>query len=186
MPRSTQEILGIPYEVGRQGLFDEVREQRRTRQPPPEAPSPDQWTLLCASAFLDLEYVWFQNEIDPPADRYMVRLLLAVYLRHASLKPPMPKKDAWQVTGVADIKTARKYIQIAEANGLIESVQSDEDKRLELLALTKKGIKLVREELAFLLDRQRVLMSWVAEHSLPETAAPHLAPVPRVRNERAF
>jgi hypothetical protein len=100
---------------------------------------------LVARKFMNQK--WFDYDGKwPTQDRFMTLLLLNVYLSSRADKP-LHKKAAWKTMGVEDIKTGRKYIAEAERFGLIEAVQSSEDKRKELLRPTARLSALMEREL---------------------------------------
>jgi hypothetical protein len=131
-----------------------------------------QYLMLAARLIKDFDYPWFESATNPRPDQHMVRLLFNTYF--FEMFGCISKKDAWQLIGVADIKTARKYVQRAEEAGLIESFRSDEDKRVELLAPTARLRDLVETELLLMSDRLRRLMGKLLKDGLPETGAPVL------------
>lgn len=116
---------------------------------------------------------WFDGLIEPLPDQNMMRLLLSVYFFDVTGNT-LWKKIAWDTVGVADTKTARKYIVRAEEMGLIESRQSPNDKRIENLHATPRLVTLIESELLKLFDELRELMSGLLEGPLPNTGAPLL------------
>lgn len=75
---------------------------------------------------------WFERLFRPEEAKYVVPLLLEVYLA-AELGEPLSKKTAMAAMGADDIKTARKYISMAERDGYLTASRAPEDRRRELL-----------------------------------------------------
>jgi hypothetical protein len=120
-----------------------------------------------------LERDWFEGALEPPADTHMARLLFSVYVFGVTGNA-LWKKIAWDQTGLADIKTARKYVAKAVEIGLVEVRQSKDDKRIELLYPTERLEELVEKELLYLFDEMREAMHHLLEGPLPDTGAPLL------------
>jgi hypothetical protein len=114
---------------------------------------------------------WFPDVFSPPLDHFMVRLLLSVYF-YGITGNDLWKKEAWVKTGLADIKTARKYIARAKELGLITFQRAEHDRRIELLVPSKRLIDLVEIELVSILDEIRELVHLVLEEPLPDTGTP--------------
>ncbi|CAN0400830.1 unnamed protein product, partial [Phaeothamnion confervicola] len=88
---------------------------------------------------------WFGGRFRPEVERYMISLLVsAITAQEAGT--PLTKKAAVAAMGVEDVKTARKYVQLAEREGLLEASPSPDDKRKELLYPTPRLWELLHKE----------------------------------------
>lgn len=97
---------------------------------------PDRYSFA-TRIYLLLSEGLFRGYIEPAPDPTMTRLLLGVYIFHLASRP-LEKKRAGELSGAQDVKTGRKYIVLAEDQGLISVRTAEWDKRLDLLTPTKK------------------------------------------------
>ena len=88
---------------------------------------------------------WFDGRFAAHEDLYMARLLFAVFDKHRAGEP-LNKKAAADAMGAEDIKTARKYVALAEQEGFIIAVRDANDKRKERLSPTPLLERLLEEE----------------------------------------
>jgi hypothetical protein len=116
---------------------------------------------LAYEFLLELRLPWFTDSNVPVHDVHMLRLLLSIYVKDKQ-RAHLSKKEAWQAMGVADIKTARKYIAKAEQAGLIETFRSGIDKRRELLRPLPELERLIEEGMAV----RRNTLEYMREKSL--------------------
>jgi DNA-binding MarR family transcriptional regulator len=131
-----------------------------------------QYALLAVEAVRLMSYVWFGTRAAA-ADRYMSALLMNVYA-FSMIGKPLSKKGAWRQMGVQDIKTGRKYISGALKMGLIESVQSTEDQRMDLLYPTDRLRKLAEWRLRDFALHLRSLMYALLDYPLPGHGGPKI------------
>ncbi len=116
---------------------------------------------------------WLLGSRSEDLDHAMGSLLINVYL-HSALGQPLNQKDAWQKTGLRDIKTGRAYISRAEAMGWIKVSQSDQDKRMKVIEPTDAAKTQIDAQIDILFQEVRRLMKKLVDYGLPDDGSPVL------------
>src|ERR1700684_3584375 len=105
----------------------------------------DQLAALAFDTLVLMRRRWFADVLHPQVDHHMATLLIATYA-YLKRREPLHKNIVWDVIGVRDTKTARKYIAQAEKLGLIKIEPSPTDRRKELLFPTARLEEIIAEE----------------------------------------
>lgn len=93
--------------------------------------APDPTLAMARKVVKLLKREWFGARFGADA-RYVVPLVLSIFVA-ARMGKPLSKKATLEATGAEDIKTARKYVALIEAMGLVRTERAAHDKRQELL-----------------------------------------------------
>ncbi|HEX2841384.1 hypothetical protein [Hyphomicrobium sp.] len=118
---------------------------------PKDTPVPEGLTAVAHNVLSLLQRQWFDGRFKREEAVYLVPLLLSAYVA-ADEGNPINKKTASAAMGADDIKTARKYVVLAEKQGLLRSAPDEHDRRRELLYPTDALKQLLRLELAQIRD----------------------------------
>ncbi|HEV8695342.1 MAG TPA: hypothetical protein VGQ93_14340 [Lysobacter sp.] len=128
-------------------------------------------TMIAALEFM--HRLWFAGRFRGDANRYLPPLLVSTYL-WSKVGRPMSITEAFDAMQVAHGATAKRYIDMAEQEGLIRKSEDKAggDSRRTLLLPTPKLEAEIRREAARLADRFRNAVGALAtDGPLPETGA---------------
>jgi tetratricopeptide (TPR) repeat protein len=92
-----------------------------------------------------VQHRWFGARFPQDGELAVARLVLGVYTA-SSRGELVHKKAAAAVMGVEDVRTARKYVALAEEEGLLTATPAPDDKRKEILQPTAALRRLVQQE----------------------------------------